>query len=65
MRSNIDKMNKTLKLKDSEGINNKYQLSEIERLLEDCEKSLMEKNRTTRLLEVRINKVETRRLKRK
>jgi len=58
-------MNKTLKLKDSEGINNKYQLSEIERLLEDCEKSLMEKNRTTRLLEVRINKVETRRLKRK
>jgi len=35
MRNNVDKMNKTLKLKETESTNSKVRLSEIEGLLEE------------------------------
>lgn len=63
LKDSVEKLDTGIAYKETESQNNKFRLSEIETLLEECERDIMESNRNSRLLEVRFNKIEERRLR--
>lgn len=63
LKDSVEKVEGGIAIKETESQNSKFRLSEIERLLEECEREIMESNRNSRILEVRFNKIEERRLR--